>query len=102
VTDLRRFARAPFVTDLTFSSPEEGERVGRARDISLGGMFITTDEAAPFGAQITIRFTLPTEPIELELPAVVRWSGTGGMGVQFGSLGAADTHHITELTRPPV
>ena len=102
MTDLRRFARAPFVTDLTFRSPEEGERVGRARDISLGGMFIITDDAAPFGAHVTVRFLLPRQPVQLELPAVVRWSGTGGMGVQFGSLGAADTHHITELTRPAV
>ena len=100
--ELRLFARAPFVTDLTFSTHEDGEHSGRARDISLGGMFITTDETQPFGAQITIRFMLPTEPTQLELPAVVRWSGTGGMGVQFGSLGVVETHHITELTRPPV
>ncbi len=102
MTDLRRFARAPFLADLTFSSPATGEQVGRARDISLGGMFIITDAAVPFGTHVTVRFTLPTAPTQLTLPAVVRWSGIGGMGVQFGSLGVRETHHITELTRPPV
>lgn len=102
MTDLRRFARAPFVVDLTFSTADTGDHTGRARDISLGGMFITTDDAVPFGTQVTVRFTLPSEPTELTLRAVVRWSGTGGMGVQFGSLGVVETHHITELTRPPV
>lgn len=102
MTELRHFARAPFAVDLTFSTHEDGERPGRARDISLGGMFITTDEAAPFGAHVTVRFRLPSQSIELALPAVVRWTGTGGMGVQFGSLGVVETHHITELTRPSV
>ena len=101
MTDLRRYPRAPFVSDLTFQTSEGAEYSGRARDISLGGMFITTDEAAPFGTSVTVTITLPDERTQLQLRAIVRWSGTGGMGVQFGALGAVETHHITELTRPP-
>lgn len=100
MTDLRRYERAPFVSDLVFRTSEDGEHPGRARDISLGGMFITTDEAPPFGTTVVIKLTLPDAKTQLELPAIVRWSGTGGMGVQFGALGALETHHITELTRP--
>lgn len=101
MTDLRRYPRAPFVSDLTFRTDEGAEFHGRARDISLGGMFITTDDAAPFGVTVTVSVLLPDERTQLQLRAIVRWSGTGGMGVQFGALGAVETHHITELTRPP-
>lgn len=101
MTELRRYARAPFASDLVFRTAEDGDHPGRARDISLGGMFITTEEAPPFGTSVIITLTLPDERTELELPAIVRWSSAGGMGVQFKSLGAVETHHITELTRPP-
>jgi hypothetical protein len=30
---------------------------------------------------------------------VVRWVRDGGMGVQFGLLGAVETHIITEISR---
>lgn len=101
MTDLRRYARAPFDCELTYSTPDSGERAGRARDISLGGMFIVADDPPPFGVNVSIRFAVPGEKVELELPAVVRWSGDGGMGVQFLNLGVRETHHITNLTRPP-
>ncbi len=35
----------------------------------------------------------------LKLPGVVRWVRDGGMGVQFGLLGALETHVITEIGR---
>ena len=40
---------------------------------------------------------VPGEPAAFALPAVVRWVRNGGMGVQFGLLGARETHTITEL-----
>ena len=39
---------------------------------------------------------------EFEANAVVRWSRSGdGMGLQFGLIGARETHAITELTKAP-
>jgi hypothetical protein len=35
----------------------------------------------------------------IELDAVVRWNHSGGMGLQFGLLGARETHAIGEMTR---
>lgn len=100
MTELRRYARAPFDCELVYRiTGDTQEHPGRARDISLGGMFITC-EPPPFGSNVTVRFHIVGEKDPLELPAVVRWSGDGGMGVQFLSIGARETHHITNLTRP--
>ena len=72
---------------------------GHGRDISLGGMFIEATEVPAFGTAVTITTQLPGIPGDARLPAVVRWSSTGGFGVQFGLLGARDTHAITRLMK---
>ncbi|HEY3236388.1 MAG TPA: PilZ domain-containing protein [Polyangiaceae bacterium] len=71
---------------------------GVASDISLGGMFIVAQAAPPFGAQIVVECTSPSgEP--MKLPAVARWNKPGGFGVQFGLLGAKETHFLAQLLR---
>lgn len=91
---------------MTFTLRSGGSEAGGSgigKDISIGGMFIETN--APdlvFGAEITVRVSLrgATGTMdEFELPGVIRWVRTGGMGVQFGLLGAHETHAITELSR---
>jgi type IV pilus assembly protein PilZ len=72
---------------------------GLARDISIGGMFIETTEAMEFAGELSIVVRLPGAKADVRLPAVVRWVKPGGFGVQFGLLGARDTHAITELMR---
>jgi type IV pilus assembly protein PilZ len=42
-------------------------------------------------------FHVPGEPAAFALPGIVRWTNAHGMGVQFGLLGAKETHTITEL-----
>lgn len=69
--------------------------VGFAEDLSMSGMFIATLDPLPFGCALTVRFTLPGQHVELVVPAVVRWVRRDeGMGVQFGLLGARETHAI--------
>lgn len=72
---------------------------GTGKDISLGGMFVEAEELPAFGTTLTIVTHLPGLPAEVRLPAVVRWNGPGGFGVQFGLLGARETHAITRLMR---
>ena len=72
---------------------------GRAKDISLGGMFIEATEVPEFGTAVTVVARLPGIPADARLPAVVRWRSAGGFGVQFGLLGARDTHAITRLMK---
>lgn len=72
---------------------------GVARNVSLGGMFIELAAAPAFGAAVLVRVTLPGQRELLVLPGVVRWRGEGGVGVQFGSLGARETFAITQMQR---
>ncbi len=70
---------------------------GIAKDISLGGMFVESSEELPFGTQLTIVGQLPDGAVRLS--SVVRWNKPGGFGVQFGLLGARETHVIAKLLK---
>ena len=101
--ELRRYNRAPLDCALEFVAKGAQQPVkGRAKDISLGGMFVLTEAPLAFGVELVVHITLPGQKAAFALPAVVRWSRVGeGMGVQFGLLGARETHAITELTKVP-
>jgi type IV pilus assembly protein PilZ len=71
--------------------------VGRAKDISIGGMYIESEAQVAFGQEVSIVLRLPNTKSDAHLPAVVRWLKPGGFGVQFGLLGARETHAISEL-----
>jgi type IV pilus assembly protein PilZ len=101
VLELRRHSRTALDVPVEFIAKGATERfAGRAKDISLGGMFIETTRPLPFSAEVTIHVTLPSQKAPFALPGVVRWNRDGGMGVQFGLIGARETHAITEITRP--
>jgi Tfp pilus assembly protein PilZ len=72
---------------------------GQARDVSVGGMFVETVSPFPFGTEVVVHATLPGYKEEMAMPAVVRWTREDGMGLQFGLLGARETHAITEIVR---
>lgn len=96
----RRYARSPLDCPLSFSvKGRSGAVAGVARDISVGGMFVETDEPAAFGAEVIVHIRLPGATEDAALPGVVRWVRGNGMGVQFGLLGAIETHLITEIGR---
>lgn len=97
--ELRRHARvsadaAPVSFVIKGSTTRES---GVAKDISLGGMFVITDFLPEFNAELTVYVKLPGQQSELVLPGIVRWESKDGMGVQFGNLGARETHAITEF-----
>lgn len=96
----RRYARAPINSPATFTAKGSTESIlGLAKDISVGGMFLETAAPAAFGAEVVVRVVLPGTTSEVALPGVVRWIRDGGMGIQFGNLGAKETHVITEINR---
>jgi hypothetical protein len=101
VVELRRYERATIDVPLEFAARGSAARlVGRARDVSLGGMFVESATPLPFGSDLVIHVVLPGQKQTFALPGVVRWlRGADGMGVQFGLIGARETHAITELTR---
>ncbi|HEX3772623.1 MAG TPA: PilZ domain-containing protein [Polyangiaceae bacterium] len=95
----RRHQRAVLDVTVEFARKGSDTRLrGRAKDISLGGMFIETDQPLEFASNVTVLVTLPGQKQGFMLPGVVRWNRDGGMGIQFGLIGARETHAITELT----
>jgi Tfp pilus assembly protein PilZ len=71
--------------------------LGRAKDISVGGMYIESETQVSFGTEVTIVLRLPNTKANARLPGVIRWIKPGGFGVQFGLMGARETHAISEL-----
>lgn len=80
-------------------TPVEGPRDGRATDISLGGMFVATSAPLPFGSEVVVSIAFPHQRGTFALSGVVRWTHEGGMGIQFGLLGARETHAIANVPR---
>ena len=101
MVELRRHPRAPFDGPVEFVAKGSSERIaGRCKDVSLGGMYVQTPHPLPFGVDLVVHLTLPGLKKALAIPGVVRWTRPGaGMGLQFGLIGARETHAITELTR---
>jgi type IV pilus assembly protein PilZ len=96
--DLRRYSRVPFHAPVTFTAKgSEETSEGECRDLSLGGMFIETTTPRPFGSEVVVHVSVPGEAKPYVLPGVVRWVRGGGMGVQFGLLGARETNMITRF-----
>lgn len=65
----------------------------------MGGMYLATTEPVTFGERLMVELKLPAIRAPLALPVVVRWTNPDGCGVQFGLLGARETHAISELVR---
>lgn len=96
----RRYARAPIDAPLTFSVKGKNDwQEGVGKDVSVGGMSIETAATLPFGTEVQVSVQLPGDDELFMLPGVVRWCRGGRVGVQFGLLGARETHVITEIAR---
>jgi type IV pilus assembly protein PilZ len=96
-TDKRKFQRVRFEEPVVFDVENDWTALGTAADVSVGGIFVEAVDSAtsiPFGANVTVHVRVSGEL--LALPGVVRWTRDGGIGVQFGLLGARETHVITE------
>jgi hypothetical protein len=97
--DKRHYSRVPI--DVSVSCERAGAQPFRAagKDISVGGMYLVSSEQPAFGTELTIVGRLPGAKKDVRLPAVVRWTKEDGFGVQFGLLGALETHLISELMK---
>jgi type IV pilus assembly protein PilZ len=99
VADKRVHPRVPISADVTCEDKAGGVVHGRSKDISIGGMFIESEAQVSFGTELIIVLRLPNTKQDSRLPGTVRWQGPGGFGVQFGLLGARETHAISELLK---
>lgn len=76
------------------------ERVeGSCRDINLGGMFVESERVLAYGSPLTVLLRLPGFEHEVAVDGTVRWEDSGGMGIQFGMMGARETAALLELIK---
>jgi PilZ domain len=100
LVELRRFERTPIDVEVEFERKGSGDRrAGRATDISLGGMFVRVAAPPGFSTEIVVYIRVRGHRGPIAIPGVVRWTRGDGMGIQFGLLGARETHAITELAK---
>jgi uncharacterized protein (TIGR02266 family) len=77
------------------------------RNISLGGVFIETDQTLPFGARIAMKFHIPTQTEIIEVEGQVRWlemeeGRLRGIGVRFEGLRARDVWALNKFFEKPL
>ncbi|MEM1413745.1 MAG: PilZ domain-containing protein [Myxococcota bacterium] len=77
----------------------EGERElpATASNISLGGLYVITDERLEYGTEVKVRFRVPALKEDAEPRATVRWLRDDGFGVQFGSLRALEVWALNQF-----
>ena len=93
------YERSDSRLELTIVEPLEGEHRGVARHVSLSGVFIETAARIALGSEVFVVGRLPGAAHPSKLAARVRWANADGVGLQFGLLGAHDTHALVELGR---
>ncbi len=72
--------------------------VSRVRDLSAGGVFISTALNVPIGAAVEMLFALPEG--EARFQGIVRYAdGKNGIGVEFTRMGMVDRARLQELLR---
>lgn len=78
--------------------PKGSRNVSRVRDVSAGGVFISTTADVPVGATVEMLFALPEG--ETRVNGVVRYSDSKkGIGVEFTNMGTGDRARLQELLR---
>ena len=96
MTENRKYPRKILMTEVAYQVGDGPLVEAQCRDISLGGMFIETTSPLPYGATLRLHLPLPGIRGGSVIDAVVRWSKPDGMGVQFGVMGARETHALTQ------
>lgn len=100
MVEQRRSHRSPLDATVNVTRKGSDEAAsGEAKDVSVGGMFVETMTPFPFNTEVIVHVRLPGYKDELAMPATVRWTRDDGMGLQFGLLGARETHALTEIVR---
>jgi len=101
-SDRRYDRRLPI--DITY----EGQSFStHTRNISLGGVFVASDRALPFGAKVRLSFRVPTQTELTEVVGQVRWveqeeGAVRGLGIQFEGLRARDVWALNKYFEKPV
>ena len=85
--DKRQHRRASLVTEVRCEALGREELL-LTRDVSAGGLFVSSKEPFPMGSEVALKLKLPTREGLVAARGMVVYSLKGmGMGVQFSDLG---------------
>lgn len=88
----RQYPRIKFVTQVEH---ESGTSLGLSKDISVGGIFVTSSDPLPEGSQVKLRFHMDDGGPIIEALAEVRFVVEKvGMGLRFLNLSPRDRHRV--------
>lgn len=87
------------LTDLpvVFVGADGTRQTSSFRDLSLGGGFIVTADPPPYETKLELEVHFAGFDGQSRIAATVRWTQPDGMGVQFGVMGARETHALLSL-----
>lgn len=91
----RQYPRKNLTSAVAFQTGEGPRIEAECHDMSLGGMYIETSAPLAYGTAVRVFLRLPGMKQEMQIDAIVRWWKPTGMGVQFGVMGARETHALT-------
>ena len=93
-TEKRRYPRRPFLMPLAYAAEGKSHR-DSAQNISVGGMYITTEEDLAINQKITMIIPLFSFEDPVKITGKIVWRDANGIGVQFES----DNPFIQQLIR---
>jgi hypothetical protein len=97
VPEHRQYPRKNLTSSVAFQIGEGPRLEAECHDVSLGGMYIVTSDPQAYGTALSVFLRLPGMKQEMRIEAIVRWWKPTGMGVQFGVMGARETHALTTM-----
>ena len=93
----RQFDRSRLIVDVHFDGADSTGVAG-TKDISLGGLYLSTQERIPEGATLTLRIPLGGQHVVIKADVV--YSNPGhGVGVRFHRL-SDEAHTVMERELP--
>lgn len=80
--EFRRYARVPIITEVAITAGSEDHFTASTREISAGGMSLTSGQEIPINSQVEVSFALLTLP-RTWVRGTVAWRKTKSFGVRF-------------------
>jgi len=84
-TSMRSNARKPCLINANYKIQNQTFK-SYILDISIGGVFIETDQKFPVGKEMILKFSLPHHPQPFTLTGKIAWSSPRGIGLKFDEL----------------
>jgi hypothetical protein len=92
----RRRRRRVLIRRVVDVSWDQGQATGWARDISLGGMYVQSQQPPRCGADVRVTVSF-RHGVAVSIPARVCRRDEGGFAVQFGAIGQLEADTISRV-----